>query len=500
MSMLLEKWNPLLESDKVESITDQYRRKVTAQLLENQERFLAESTSSSTGSIDNWDPILISLVRRMAPKLIAYDICGVQPMTGPTGLIFALRSRYNNGTVSGTRSSNPPDARGPRSNHHFDGQEAFFHEANSAYSGTGTQLGTDPFSTPGEVSEIAVNVPGNAYLSAPVVTITGGGGSGASATAILGTGGMIGKVSAIIVTSGGSGYTTAPTITVAAPTGTTGPVTATASAMIGGSYSNGSGLGFETGEADPWNSMTMTIEKVAVTAKTRQLRADYSLELAQDLRAVHGLDAENELSNILSSEIIAEINREIVRTIYSVAKQGAQFSNNRGTFDLQYDADGRWSVERFKGLLFAIERDANAIAVDTKRGKGNILITSADVASALVMAGVLDYNPELLAKTNVDVDVTGATFSGTMGRFRVYVDPYLSVDGYVVGYKGASAYDCGMFYAPYVPLQLVRANDATTFQPALGFKTRYGICANPFTSMEASSNAYYRKVKVKNIL
>jgi hypothetical protein len=388
---LLEKWEPVLESDKVEKITDPYRKKVTAQLLENQEKFLAETAQTVAGNIQNWDPVLISLVRRMAPKLIAYDVCGVQPMTGPTGLVFALRARYTNAT----------------------GAEALFNEADTDFSGTGTHAGSDPFAV---------------------------------------------------------GYTT------------------------------GTGKATNDGEADPWPSMSMTIEKTSVTARTRQLRADYSLELAQDLRAMHGLDAENELANILSSEIISEINREVVRTIYAIAKPGAQFASTAGTFDLQSDSDGRWSVERFKGLLFAIERDANAVSIETRRGKGNIIITSADVASALVMAGVLDYAPALQSSTAMDVDATGTTYAGQMGRFKVFVDPFLGADGYVVGYKGTNAYDAGMFYCPYVPLQMVRATDTATFQPAIGFKTRYGMIANPFTTLNANQNIYYRKVKVLHLL
>jgi hypothetical protein len=245
--------------------------------------------------------------------------------------------------------------------------------------------------------------------------------------------------------------------------------------------------------------MAMTIEKASVTAKTRQLRADYSLELAQDLRAIHGLDAENELSNILSNEIISEINREVVRTIYTIAKPGAQFAATPGSFDLQTDSDGRWSVERYKGLMFAIERDANAVSIETRRGKGNILIVSADVASAFVMAGVLDYNPALQANSNLEVDATGTTYAGQLGRFKVFIDPYLGTNGYVVGFKGANAYDAGMFYCPYVPLQMVRATNVDTFQPAIGFKTRYGMIANPFTTLNAGSNVYYRKVKVLNL-
>ncbi|MGB9694013.1 MAG: hypothetical protein ACPLYF_04140 [Fervidobacterium sp.] len=390
--VLLEKWEALLENDKVEKITNSYRKKVTAQLLENQEKFLSESAKvTTTDSAQNWDPVLISLVRRMAPKLIAYDVCGVQPMTGPTGLVFAMRARYNDKS----------------------GKEALYNEADTSFSGAGKHVSDDPFDS---------------------------------------------------------------------------------------SYSTGTGKSTADGEVDAWNSMSMTIEKTSVTAQTRQLRADYSLELAQDLRAIHGLDAENELSNILSAEIISEINREVVRKIYTIAKQGAQFASTPGTFDLQNDADGRWSVERFKGLLFAIERDANAIAVETRRGKGNVIITSADVASALVMAGVLDYNPALQSATNLDVDAAGVTYAGQMGRFKVFVDPYLSTDGYVIGYKGSNAYDAGMFYCPYVPLQMVRATNTDNFQPAIGFKTRYGIIANPFTSLNAGENVYYRKAKVLNLM
>lgn len=394
ITQLVEKWQPLLENDKVSKISDPYRSRVTAQLLENQEKFLAEAAQTTTGNIQNWDPVLINLVRRLAPKLIAYDVCGVQPMTGPTGLVFAMRSRYTNGS----------------------GAEAFFDEANTAHAGAATPVhaGDDPWD----------------------VTFTTG----------------VGKATA-------------------------------------------------DGEVDAWNSMSMTIEKTSVTAKTRQLRADYSLELAQDLRAIHGLDAENELSNILSTEIISEINREVVRTIYAISKAGAQFASTPGTFDLANDADGRWFLERVKGLLFAIERDANKIAKETRRGKGNLIITTADVASALAMAGVLNYAPALQSQISIpEVDETGVTYVGTVGRFKVFIDPYLGTDGYVIGYKGANAYDAGMFYCPYVPLQMVRATSVDTFQPAIGFKTRYGMIANPFTSLSANSNIYYRKAKILNLL
>lgn len=401
---LLEKWDQVLKADKVEAITDPRREKVTAQLLENQEKFLAESAlveaSNVVAGVQNWDPVMIKLVRRMAPKLIAYDICGVQPMTAPTGLIFALKARY---------AQTPPNGN-PQG-----GAEALFNEANTAYSGTGTHVGDNPWDV---------------------------------------------------------------------------------------SFATGTGKATAAGETDAWNSMGVTIEKTNVVATTRQLRADYSLELAQDMRAVHGLDADTELVNILSTEMISEINREVVRKVYVVAKPGAQWAGitTAGTFDLNTDADGRWSVERFKGLMFAIERDANAIALESRRGKGNILITSSDVASALAMTGLLDYAPALAAGTNLDVDVTGAAYAGTMGRFKVYVDPYLGVDGYVVGFKGSNQYDAGFFYCPYVPLQLVRATDPVNFHPALGFKTRYGLVANPFTTLTANQNVYYRKTRVLNLL
>lgn len=397
-NLLIEKWQPLLETDKVSKINDTYRTRVTAQLLENQEKFLAEAASSVASNAQNWDPVLINLVRRLAPKLIAYDICGVQPMTGPTGLVFAMRSKY-----VGTVGYGTPGPTG----------EALFNEADTDYSGTGTHALDDPWNV---------------------------------------------------------GFTT------------------------------GEGKATADGEVDAWNAMSVTIEKTSVTAKTRQLRADYSLELAQDLRAIHGLDAENELSNILSTEIIAEINREVVRTIYAIAKQGALFADVPGTFNLNTDADGRWFLEKIKGLLFAIERDANKVARETRRGKGNIIITSADVASGLAMAGVLQYAPALQAQIDIEVDETGVTFAGKVGRFKVFIDPYLGTDGYVVGYKGSNAYDAGMFYCPYVPLQMVRATSVDTFQPAIGFKTRYGMISNPFTSLNAASNVFYRKAKVEHLL
>ena len=390
---LSEKWDSVLTEKTEAPIQDAYRSKVTAQLLENQEKALMEATPTNTaGGMDNWDPILIKLARRMAPKLIAFDLAGVQPMSGPTGLIFALRARYNN-------------AAGP---------EALHGEANTAFSGTGTHIGTDPFDP---------------------------------------------------------------------------------------AFASGTGMDTSVAEGDTWNQMAMTIEKTSVEAKSRQLKANYSVELAQDLRAIHGLDAENELANILSTEIITEINRDVVRNVYRIAPLGANFTTTPGTFDLDIDADGRWSVEKFKGLIFAIERDANAIALTTRRGKGNVILCSADVASALSMAGVLDYAPALNQGANLDVDITGTSFAGIFkGKYKVFVDPYATGDFYVVGYKGANQYDAGFFYCPYTPLQLHRAVDSDSMQPIIGFKTRYGMVANPYTNMSNGGNAYYRKVKVTNLL
>ena len=435
-----KKWQPVLEHADLPKISDSYRRAVTATILENQERamkedaaFLSEAapTNSTGANISNWDPILISLVRRAMPNLIAYDIAGVQPMTGPTGLIFAMRSRY--------------DAQ--------DGTEALFDEADTDFSGR--------------------NKAGSSV-------------DGFSSTAHSGTN---------------------PEVLNDSPAGTytTGTAMTTAAAEALGDASGNS-----------FAEMAFSIEKSTVTAKSRALKAEYTMELAQDLKAIHGLDAETELANILSAEILAEINREVVRTIYTNAEKGSPAGHvtTAGIFDLDTDSNGRWSVERFKGLMFNLERDANRIAQRTRRGKGNIIITSADVASALQMAGVLDYTPAL--NNNLNVDDTGNTFAGVLnGRFKVYIDPYsansASAHYYVVGYKGTSPYDAGMFYCPYVPLQMVRAVGQDTFQPKIGFKTRYGLQANPFAEASASSDAvidgagaansnrYYRKVQVVNL-
>jgi len=468
---LQEKWAPLLNYEGLGSIEDNHKRAVTATLLENQEKFLREQNAfadsgsflteqpnvntqtganagfsagaTATGPTAGFDPVLISLIRRAMPNLVAYDLAGVQPMTGPTGLIFAMRSRYT--SQSGT--------------------EAFYNEPDSAFSGR----------------DKASN------------------GQDGHSDAVAGMG-----------TTAQSG--TNPSVL--------NPVGSASS--LG--YRVGQGMRTDDAEAldgtgnNAFNQMAFSIEKVTVTAKSRALKAEYSLELAQDLKAIHGLNAEAELANILSTEILAEINREVIRTIYKTAEQGAvQNTATAGVFDLDIDSNGRWSVEKFKGLLFQIERDANAIAQRTRRGKGNIIMCSADVASALTMAGVLDYTPALNA--NLNVDDTGNTFAGTlMGKFRVYIDPYAAnltsanaTPGnqyYVVGYKGTSPYDAGLFYCPYVPLQMVRAVGENSFQPKIGFKTRYGIVANPFAegtnqgsgALHVNQNRYYRRVAVKNLM
>ena len=435
---LQEKWQPVLEHPDLPKIGDSYKRAVTTVILENQEKavredqaFMAEAApANATGSsVDNWDPVLISLVRRAMPNLIAYDICGVQPMTGPTGLIFAMKSRYS--TQGGT--------------------EALFDEADTDFSAR------DAAGDTGSPDAQSGSNPATLNDSPSAGTYTTG-----------------------------SGMTTAQAETL------------------------GDG-------SDEFAEMAFSIDKVTVTAKSRALKAEYTMELAQDLKAIHGLDAETELANILSSEILAEINREVVRTIYSHAKAGAQVNTTTaGIFDLDTDSNGRWSVEKFKGLLYQLERDANAIGQLTRRGKGNLIICSADVASALQMAGVLDYAPALA--TNLNVDDTGNTFAGVLnGKFKVYVDPYSAnvsaSQFYVAGYKGTSPYDSGIFYCPYVPLQMVRAVGQDSFQPKIGFKTRYGMVQNPFAHSDGdgsldnsgavaagSQNLYYRRVKVTNIM
>ncbi len=458
---LQEKWAPLLDYEGLDSFKDSHRRAVTAILLENQERalreereFLYESPTNSTatgsnpglggattGAMQGFDPVLISLIRRSMPNLIAYDLCGVQPMNGPTGLIFAMRSRYTN--QSGT--------------------ETFYNEVDSAFSGQDAGAANTNGWTDGTVG--------------------------------MGTTAQRGSNPSILdptdqANNAGNGVNT---------------------------YNVGQGMRTDDAESlgegnEQFNQMAFSIEKVTVTAKSRALKAEYSLELAQDLKAIHGLNAEAELANILSTEILAEINREVIRTLYKVAKPGAQVNTaTAGTFDLDVDSNGRWSVEKFKGLIFQIERDANAIAQQTRRGKGNTILCSADVASALAMAGVLDYTPALNA--NLNVDDTGNTFAGVLqGKYRVYIDPYsanVSANQfYVVGYKGSSPYDAGIFYCPYVPLQMVRAVGENTFQPKIGFKTRYGMVANPFAqgltagqgALTTNANTYYRRVKVANLM
>jgi hypothetical protein len=449
------KWAPVLDHDALGTIKDQHRRSVTAVMLENTEKALRESaahgdyqtlteTSSlvpanlmgassstqGTGGIDTFDPVLISLVRRAMPNLIAYDICGVQPMTGPTGLIFAMRSRYAN-----TTSFNNA------------GAETFYNEVNTAFSSVTS----------------GANTFGNKFVG-----------------------------------------------TIPGATNTT-PLTAvnTYNTGAGMSTAQAEALGTDSNTAFP--QMAFSIEKVTVTANTRALKAEYTMELAQDLKAIHGLDAETELANILSAEILAEINREVVRTINITAEAGAQENTTTaGVFDLDTDSNGRWSVEKFKGLMFQLEREANQIAKQTRRGKGNIVICSSDVASALQMAGVLDYAPALNSN-NLQVDDTGNTFAGVLnGRLKVYIDPYALGGNYLtVGYKGSSAFDAGLFYCPYVPLQMVRAVDQSSFQPKIGFKTRYGMVANPFAeglsqglgrANTISTNKYYRRVIVNNLM
>ena len=475
---LLEKWSPLLDAEGVDPIKDSHRRATTAVLLENQERFLKEEAafasgngmlteaaptnsgnavgasgafgadSTAAGPTAGFDPVLISLIRRSMPNLVAYELAGVQPMNGPTGLIFAMRSRYTNQA----------------------GTEAFFNEPDSAFSANkaGTNIGQ---ATQGDYTD---------------------------ATDDDGTVGF---------GSTGTQRGTNPAILEGA-----------ASDAVQAQYSLGQGMATGDSEAlgdgsnGDFNEMAFSIEKVTVTAKSRALKAEYSMELAQDLRAIHGLNAEAELANILSSEILAEINREVIRTIYKTAEAGSQVNvANAGFFDLDVDSNGRWSVEKFKGLLFNIERDANRIAQRTRRGKGNIIMTSADVASALTMAGVLDYTPALNA--NLQVDDTGNTFAGTInGKYRVYIDPFSANSAanqyYVVGYKGTSPYDAGLFYCPYVPLQMVRAVNDGTFQPKIGFKTRYGLVSNPYAEgtaqglgrITSNSNRYYQRTVVKNLM
>jgi hypothetical protein len=460
---LQEKWGPILDFDGVDPIKDAHRRNVTAILLENQEKELREEASflseqptvntqssssaagfsadaTAAGPVAGFDPVLISLIRRSMPNLVAYDLAGVQPMNGPTGLIFAMRSRFTN--QSGT--------------------EALFNEPDSAFSGQNE--GFDVTSG---------------------FTATGASNVGLGTTAQQGS--------------------------------NPGLLNATAAQTNATDYNVGQGMRTDDAEdlgttGDNFNEMAFSIEKVTVTAKSRALKAEYSLELAQDLKAIHGLNAEAELANILSTEILSEINREVIRTIYNVAEPGAQANvASGGTFDLDTDSNGRWSVEKFKGLIFQMERDANAIAQRTRRGKGNMILCSADVASALTMAGVLDYTPALNA--NLNVDDTGNTFAGVLqGKYRVYIDPFAAnvaaTQYYVMGYKGSSPYDAGLFYCPYVPLQMVRAVGQDTFQPKIGFKTRYGMVENPFSqgttqglgTLTRNTNRYYRRVKVANLM
>jgi hypothetical protein len=469
-SHLTEKWAPVLNASEAPAITDKHRQAVTAVILENQERALREDSNTvgaiggnalsgsgldtKTGGLAGFDPIMISLVRRAMPNLMAYDICGVQPMSGPTGLIFAMKAHYQHNGSAGLRK----------------GREALFNEPDVNFSANtqGPAAYNDPVVPIGVANDPAY------AASNPGLLNDAGAGAGTYERGVR----PIARETAEVL---GSGTTL-------------------------------------------FNEMSFSIEKTAVTARTRALRSEYTLELAQDLKAVHGLDAEQELANILSSEILAEINREVVRTVYTIAKPGAQNNVARaGVFDLDVDSNGRWSVEKFKGLLFQVERDANAIAQETRRGKGNFLICSADVASALAMAGVLDYTSGLTGAGGPSigqVDDTGNLMVGTInGRIKVFVDPYsanVSSDHYyVMGYKGTNPYDAGLFYCPYVPLQMLRSIDPNTFQPKIGFKTRYGMVANPFVfngvdgdgvpvpdaeALTASKNMYYRRVRIQNLM
>ena len=437
---LLEKWQPILDSEDAPKLVDRHRKAVTATVLENTEKALAEernhqgfqlnevAANNVSTNIDNWDPILIGLVRRAMPNLLAYDICGVQPMTGPTGLIFAMKSKYS--TQGGT--------------------EALYNEADTDFSGTGTQ----------------------------------GGGSSS----------LVGDIN---------------------PPGTTGESSAdSGSDTVEDAFGLGSGMSTDAAEAlgdgngTNFAQMAFSIDKTTVTAKSRALKAEYTMELAQDLKAIHGLDAEAELANILSAEILAEINREVVRTINSRAKLGSRQADitTDGTFDVNADSDGRWSVERYKGLLVQLMREANVIAKETRRGKGNFLMCSSDVAAALAASGMLDYTPAIQGNAGLSVDDTGSTFAGTIsGGMKVYIDPYANIDYVNVGYKGPNPYDAGLFYCPYVPLTMVRAVGENSFQPKIGFKTRYGMIANPYADQTGSigavrTNQYYRITKITNIL
>jgi len=430
---LMEKWAPVLNEESAGSISDKHRKAVTAQVLENQENALREegviaeaAPGNNTTSAANWNPVLIALVRRAMPNLMAYDICGVQPMTGPTGLIFAMKSRYQGGSTAN--------------------REALFNEAETKFSGDSSA--THDSDNPSGLLGIT-DSNSDSSIDNDRITSTFAGGMPTDDAEALGS-------------AGGSSF----------------------------------------------NEMGFTIERATVTAKSRALKAEYSLELAQDLKAIHGLDAETELANILSTEILAEINREVIRTINSQAKTGALQSNTavNGIFNIQTDADGRWSVEKFKGLILQIEREANVIAKETRRGKGNFMVCSSDVASALAASGMLDYAPAMA--TNLNVDDTGNTFAGVMnGRMRVYIDPYATTDFVNVGYKGTNPYDAGLFYCPYVPLTMVRAVGEDTFQPKIGFKTRYGMASNPFVGATPANglaavktNQYYRIFRVDNIL
>ena len=499
-----QKWSAVLDHPNMPKIVDKHRRAITTIMLENQEKAMREDgfvinetvPANAVGSYGNtdgvakWDPVLISLVRRSMPQLIAYDICGVQPMQMPTGLIFAMKSKYS--------------AQG--------GTEALFNEANSGFSGNNLiQIGNSP-------ADPAALGTTSAAITAGLTSLTL---STAYASSLNG---------AILFNASGTpfakvySHTAGNTaVTITGLDGTGGAAIAVSDANSAGifAYSYGTAVSTATGEdfggGTNFQQMAFSIEKTSVTAQTRALKAEYTLELAQDLKAVHGLEAESELSNILSQEVLAEINREVLRTIYLTALPGARAGvvTTAGTFDLDIDSNGRWSAEKFKGLIFQIERDANDIAQTTRRGRGNFMVCSSDVASALAMTGKLDYAPALATNGSLTVDEANSTFAGVLNNgIKVYVDPYSANAGaasqfYVLGYKGNTPYDAGIFYCPYVPLQMVRATDPLTFQPKIGFKTRYGMVANPFATGSntivttgvgnANANVYFRKVKVLNL-
>ena len=493
----VDKWKPILEHQDLPEISDPYRRAITTVMLENQEKanreiaeqysgggsFLTETAANATGAnISNWDPVLISLVRRAMPNLIAYDIIGVQPMSGPTGLVFAMRSKY---TSQG-------------------GTEALFNEAQSQFSGIGAHTGD------------------SSSLNNAAVTLNAATATNANTFSYDAVSGTLNVGDELWTSQDSTGVLVGTVATVGDDSGTDGTFTANASVVVGDNgvlYARTIGRPMSTaaGESlgntgDDFAEMAFSIDKTSVTAKTRALKAEYTMELSQDLKAIHGLDAEAELGNIISAEILAEINREIIRTVNTKAQLGCQQAgiNSAGTYNLHEDSDGRWHNERYKGMLIHLEREANQIAKDTRRGKGNFVLCSSDVATALASTGAMNYATHL--STDLNVDDTGNTFAGVLnGKMKVYIDPYSTIDYVTVGYRGTSPYDAGLFYCPYVPLVMVRAVGEEDFQPRIGFKTRYGMIANPFAQGTTKlaenagiaadrANVYYRIFGISNLL